>query len=223
MVRQPDSASKLVDILATVTKKQFIYQRKWLYPPKELWLSKQFFRDFTCPEMCGGCCRQFTLDYFAGKRLETLKSKHPEYFKKFKPRMIEANTYKVLVYTYNHKAKSVFCDFLDERGRCPIHEANPLSCRLELIKFLRTKKTGLITKKLFGRGWEMKTLLGVGALCEMTPFRYKTFIDSDLPLIKELREIAEMFHLPTWLDKTIAILEEIKRTRKVPIESIKIN
>jgi len=130
-----------------------------------------------------------------------------------------------LVSTYEHKKKSEFCDFLNEKGRCPIHKANPLSCRLELIKFLRTRNKGIITKKLFGRGWEMKTLTGVGALCEMVPFNYETFSTSDLPLLKEIQKLAICFFLPNWLDKVIDVLEKMKDNLKkgiLPKENIRI-
>ena len=168
-------------------------------------LSAKFFRDYTCPPMCGGCCRVFTLDFYEGERWETFKKLYPEHVPKFKER-----TYKgVKVYTDAQRDnKTGWCRHRnDKNGRCMVHDQTPLSCEFELIKIVETKNRQFLTKKLFGRGWGMTRVDGnKGALCEMIPYD-KTKIGRDIELLKEMIELAQRLKIETKLKSVVRFLE----------------
>lgn len=182
----------------------------------ELILSPLFFRDYTCPSGCGGCCPKFSLDYFEGERWELFKKTYPQHLHLFEERKVG----KATVYSYMQKDNpDSKCKFLrKEDGRCNIHKANPFSCEFELNKFLvRENKTYLINK-LFGRGWNMMRVDGLrGALCEMKPFNLEKYL-RDVELLQELNDIAnQMGFKVSLLEKVINFLKTQKKPTKSSI------
>jgi len=169
-----------------------------------LTLSRLFFRDYSCPSKCGGCCLKFSLDYFEGERWEEFKSLYPQHVEKFVSREVDG----VKVFTDWQKDNSTkWCRHLDlTEGRCGIHKSNPFSCEFELIKMMEVNKRGLLIKKLFGRGWNFKRVDGgKGALCEMLPFNSEK-IERDIELLEELREYASRFRIKTKLERVVSFL-----------------
>lgn len=174
-VRYPDSLEKIksyLDLLVT----------------NEITISPFFYRDYTCPSHCGGCCPKFSLVYFEGERWESFKTLYPNEAKQFKQRTINDGQ---LVYedvqegNENHHCKNLNM----EDGRCKIHKSNPFSCEFELMKIRSIKGQISVINKLFGRGWQLKKINGErGALCEMKSFNYEKFL-RDVNLLKELQEI----------------------------------
>lgn len=151
-------------------------------------ISPGFYRDYTCPPHCGGCCPKFSLDYFEGPRWNLFKELYPEKVGDFVER--EVNGVKVFS-NLQKQNKSPKCMYLyHPTGRCTVHKANPFTCEFELNKFMvRGDKTYLINR-LFGRGWNMsRTDGGRGARCEMLPFNYDKF-RRDVELLNELYWIA---------------------------------
>jgi len=180
----------------------------------EIAVSPTFFRDYTCPANCGGCCKNYTLDYFEGERWELFKKTYPHLIDKFPPRIVDG----VTVYTNFNKSKQIdsYCEFLSEEdGRCGIHESNPFTCEFELNKLsVRDKKTYL-QNKLFGRGWGMTRVDGTkGAMCEMIPFNLKKYL-RDVKLLEELVVIMKKFKKETSLIQRV--IDFLNRTKK-PIE-----
>lgn len=215
-----DNIEKIVSYLHAISLVPFKYKNTVYKPYKNFFLSTGFFRNFTCPSHCGGCCSKFSLDYFTLDR--QMKAKN--FGLNLKKRSIEINGIKRFIFSDdqidNHDNK---CKFLDKQnGRCKIHEVNPFSCEFELIRFLHFKKDNkvILTKKLFGRGWAMGRIDGnKGALCEMTDFDPKILYERDLPMLKELDEMANMFELKTRLVNVINFLEKNEdnfRNKKVP-------
>lgn len=177
-------------------------------------LSPLFFRDYTCPPGCGGCCHRFSLDYFEGERWERFKKLYPDKVKYFKTRIVGG----VKVHTYmQDDHNDHFCRFLDKsNGRCLVHEANPFTCEFELMKVMFNQKTGKATiiNKLFGRGWSyQRTDGGRGAKCEMLSFNYEKY-RKDLALLEELNDIAEQFKEETVLPQVIEYLKSIDNLLK---------
>lgn len=170
----------------------------------EVTLSRLFFRDFSCPAGCGGCCLKFSLDYFEGERWEEFKRLYPEQVSRFKKRKVDG----VTVWTDWQKDNDTrWCRNLNLKdGRCGIHKSNPFSCEFELIKLMdKTGKTTLI-KKLFGRGWNLLRIDGErGAKCEMLPFN-KEKIDRDIVLLEELSGYADKFQIKTKLKRIVEFL-----------------
>ena len=168
-------------------------------------LSRLFFRDYSCPAKCGGCCLKFSLDYFEGERWEKFKKLYPEKVSRFEKRTVDG----VTVWTdWQKDNSSRWCRNLDMKdGRCGIHKSNPFSCEFELIKFMdKSSKTTLI-KKLFGRGWQFERVDGgKGALCEMLPFD-KTKIERDVELLEELDSYGDRFKIKTKLKRVVTFLK----------------
>lgn len=176
---------------------------------QELIVSKMFFRDYSCPSHCGGCCPRFSLDYFEGPRWEKFKELYPEQIERFKPRIVDG----VTVYTdpqddhTNHH-----CRNLDmTNGRCKIHKSNPFTCEFELMRFV-THKSGktYLMNRLFGRGWALTRIDGKkGALCQMLPFNKEKFL-RDVELLKELEEIGIRLNIKNNLRKVLTYLTSIQ-------------
>ena len=61
---------------------------------KDIILSKLFFRELHCPENCGACCFNISLDYFEGWRWEQFKNLYPEKVKRFTKKMGISNVEK---------------------------------------------------------------------------------------------------------------------------------
>lgn len=177
---------------------------------EELILSPMFFRDYSCPSHCGGCCPKFSLDYFEGERWEKFKETYPHLIHKFTPREVNGAT----VYTnYQNDNPDSKCEFLNkEDGRCGIHKSNPFSCEFELNKFVVKGKKTYLMNKLFGRGWNMMRIDGNrGALCEMKPFNLKKYL-RDVELLKELLDIIDKYSMKApLLEKLVKKLEKIKK------------
>ena len=140
MVSHPDSVEKIRNYLRNAGQK--------------LTLSKLFFRDYSCPKKCGGCCLKFSLDFFEGKRWEDFKSLYPEHVARFQKREVEG----VTVWTdWQADNETRWCRHLDMTdGRCRVHNSNPFSCEFELIKFMEKGERRTLIKKLFGRGWQFQ-------------------------------------------------------------------
>ena len=92
-------------------------------------------------------------------------------------------------------------------GRCAIHQANPLSCELELIKLTKIKGQHTLTKRLFGRGRGFMRVDGErGAKCKMIPFDPQK-IKRDIYLIEEMIELAQRLKVETKLVNVVRFLE----------------
>jgi len=155
----------------------------------EVVLSSKFFRDYTCPSGCGGCCPKFTLDYVEGPRLDKLRATYPEAAARLKPR--QTKTGHTIWTDAQSDNDTRWCRHLrQEDGRCGIHEANPFTCEFELLKLNVTQGKGRIINKLFGRGWSLLRVDGErGAKCEMLPYDGSK-LTRDVALLDELRDWA---------------------------------
>lgn len=181
----------------------------------KLVLSRLFFRSYTCPVGCGGCCPKFTLDYFEGsERWERFKQTYPEQVERFVRREIDGA---VIYSDLQLDNPGHHCRNLDHsNGRCKIHEANPFSCEFELNRFITYEKDSkaILMNRKFGRGWSFLRVDGKrGALCEIIDFDYEKFL-RDLALLKELLWISKMWGLKTKLGYVVDTLEETKEEIK---------
>ena len=173
---------------------------------EKITISPLFYRDYTCPSHCGGCCPKFSLVYFEGERWEKFKKTYPDYSATFEKRELDNG---VIIFEDTQKDnENHHCKNLNmENGRCQIHEANPFSCEFELLKVRKVKDSISIINKLFGRGWQLKRIDGErGAMCEMKGFSYEKFL-RDLCLLKELNEYAIKLNYDTILPEVIAYFE----------------
>ncbi len=202
MVKNPDSINKVKDYLKSAGLNKLI-------------LSKMFFRDYSCPAGCGGCCPKFSLDYFEGsERWERFKKLYPEKLHFFKRREVDG----VVIWSDlqednpNHHCKNLNM----ENGRCTIHDANPFTCEFELNKFVTYKKDSraVLINRLFGRGWQLKKIDGTrGAMCQMLPFSFEKFL-RDLKLLKELLWISKKLNIKSKLGYVIKYLDDNQESFK---------
>ena len=193
MVSFPDSTLKLKKYCEVLSN-------------SNLTVSPTFFRRFNCPERCGACCPKFSLDYF-GERWLQFKQLYPQESTSFLNRFVNG----VEFFTdYQKENNDHFCKFLNKtNGRCKIHQANPLSCRVEIIKFIKTKNRSTIYIRKFGRGWNMLNLTGCrGTMCSFQPLTRESYNES-VNLLTEIQNLGEMWKynmLP--LEKTILNLKK---------------
>lgn len=114
-----------------------------------------FFRHYSCPANCGGCCLSFSKD-FLPKEFEKFKRYYPKEASQFK----ERESHGLIVHSYFQEESTVWCDFF-KKGKCSIHKLNPFSCSFELNKIRQAEtntdpnSTNLF--KAFYRDTSMKT------------------------------------------------------------------
>jgi hypothetical protein len=196
-----DSLDKIISVyFSSVTNQPFLY-KGIRYKPVELFISPSLLRGFNCPNLCGGCCPAFTLDYI-----------NPcDFPYELTERMIRFNNLELPVYTdFQKNNAGHFCRNLNlYDGRCTIYKFRPFSCEFELIKFIRMENKVIITQKLYARGWAMKTVDGKkGAKCEMLIPTEET---ASL-VIKKLEKLncwAEYFKIETKITKIINWIKSI--------------
>lgn len=193
-----DSIDKIViGYFAKLTKSPFTYKNK-TYIPKNLRVSPDIFRGYTCPAKCGGCCPKFSLDYlpFEEKPYDLIE------------RYIDINGKKYKIWSdLQEENLSAKCKNLNrETGRCNIHKKHPFSCDFELIRFLQFEKSSRpnqLTTRLFGRGWKMTRISGErGALCEILPITDETKKDV-MRKIQRLKMWCEYFEIDHCVDEII--------------------
>jgi len=194
-----DSLPRLLDFISCFSTEEFTVDGVLYKPPKKLVISNCFFRSYTCPPNCGGCCKSVSLLYFDHNISDFLKQ-YPELKSDISARIITVNNQRKSCYVLkNGDAKQ--CRFnRPEDGRCLIHKAHPLLCRFELKKFIHRKDKTFFTKRLPGRGWLFN------AQCKMTPFEREAF-EQDISELREVEEIAKTFGIK---NKIAQVIEELQ-------------
>lgn len=177
-----DSIDKIATYFARVTREPFTYKGK-TYEPRRLTVSPMLFRGYTCPSHCGACCTKFSLDYLLDEDapMEVVLRQVVFNDKPF-----------VIVSDLQEDNEGHHCRRLDQtNGRCLIYEHRPFSCDFELMRFLEFDDHGMLTQKLYGRGWNMLRIDNErGAQCEMTKVTKET--------TKEV--VRKLYRLKHWLD-----------------------
>lgn len=204
-----DSLDKIVSqYFAAVCSEPFKY-KDTVYYPQKLVVSPLLLRGFVCPVGCGGCCPKFSLDYLPTEmRPYSLNA-----------RIVELNGKQYEVHSdIQADHKGTRCRNLKlENGRCLIYAHRPFSCDFELIRFIRYVDKFLLTQKLFGRGWAMKTVTGQrGALCSMTTVDQNT-VNEVIRKLKRLETWAEYFQIKTCLSEVMSWVKTAPRTRPLII------
>jgi len=223
-VRLPDSVEKICKQLGAVAQSPFTAYNTSYPAPLEVVLSRAFFRKYSCYPMCGGCCLNFSLDWTPAE-YPTLEEKYPEVANRCKPRSIWVNGKEVIVFTIDQgKGLELFgknwCSYLEMTNQtCNIHEWNPFSCQVELIKFRTIWREGVprgyLLKGPFGRGWEMSRASDGqrGVICDFEQeFSPRQFEENDLPVLKRALHWANHLgietHLPRILDWVLKQVED---------------
>jgi Fe-S-cluster containining protein len=220
MVAHNLSYEKNLKQLAVVAKKSFTYNGQTYKPPKVLKVSKSFFRQYNCYLNCGGCCLDFTLDYLRGEYSAAVK-KYPQLAAQAKVVRIDINGQPKEIVSVQHIGKQVAagkerCDFLDlASGACTVHDNNPLSCRVELVKFTVIKDTGYISKRPFGRAWKMKRIDGGSITCDFSPMSFQQLENNDIPVLEQMKDWADYLGIETKLPRVLAALRYILRTKEI--------
>lgn len=210
MVKYADSLTKIGDYLQRLEVDRY-----------DVYLSPTFFRSLICRDKCGACCPKFTLDYITEDAQRALLEFYSEvYSTHFKYRLYKG---RYILSDLQEDNLGVHCRFLDENARCKIHGANPLSCRVEPIKFRLVKNRVYIGKYFFGRAWNMTRIDGEkGCLCVFKDYTEEQF-QSDIQILKELNEVADFFGVETVLPQVIDLLEELgpeaKLKKKIRIQT----
>jgi hypothetical protein len=129
--------------------------------------------------------------------------------------MVRVNGAQRAIYTHWQSGEQqahgkAWCDYLDmSSGACTVHQYNPLSCQLELIKFKVINGVGYIQKAPFGRAWNMiKSTDGEhGVLCDFSQFDQTQFEQNDLPVLQRMQQWADYLGIDTHLPKIIKAVQ----------------
>lgn len=191
-----------------------------LEPPKILKISDTFFRKFGCYLNCGACCPVFSLDYLIEEARSAILE-YPVLDSLFNPvDTVPINGKVFQIWTIDQVPQEIrghqFCRFVNwENSACTIHKANPISCRIELIKFRRQTNRGYIMKGPFGRAWKMpKASTGTRGdlLCTFDEYSAVQLVQNDLPVLDRLLRWATFFEIPTHLPEVIGYLHGVLRS-----------
>lgn len=211
VVRYPQSYHKTLKQIGCVAKSSFIVDGRVYTPPNEIRLSPTFYRQYHCPLGCGGCCFAFTLDYLPSE-YKTAIQKYPFLEREMEEicLTIDGNQRTLLSIpplNRQRKGNRVWCDYLDlDTGACTIHQHNPFSCRIELIKFWWRGAYSYLMKRSYGRAWAMTNVVtgDKGVLCDFSEFDETQFYDNDVPVLVQMIAWADYLgietHLPTILE-----------------------
>lgn len=148
-----DSFDKIVTTyFAALAKEPFSYNGKTYDPPKELIISKSFYKKDHCVEFCGGCCPRFSLDFLPSEKDSIKKAdltKRTVHFNNKKFKLFSDPQTDHDGYHCRHVSK--------ENGYCAIHENRPLSCDFELLRVIhyQSKNKASLMTRMYGRGWNM--------------------------------------------------------------------
>lgn len=191
-------------------------------PPGTLAVSHTFWRDYTCPPGCGGCCAAFTMDLWPDEYAR-LTVAYPALAGEFTPRPVrffgrDETLYSNIAAARDRMQVRQKCQFLDGIGRCGIDAAKPFSCLFELnkLQMFPTRDRVLLSKKLFRNGWRYDRVDGGrGALCEMVaiaPATVETVIRRDLPLVERLVWLLDRYAVPHRGHALLALLAQQAET-----------
>lgn len=210
------STEKVLSVISVFSKHPFElkYRNKTLpfLPPDKLYISPTLFRSMECVPGCGWCCngpgkRAFSLDYYP-TNIEEFKKSYPHLVESLTPIPLFINGKEKVVYSDSQRDhKNPFCKHLSQpERRCGIHQANPFSCRFEILKGDRKRNIGYLMKKKFSRGWMKRG--GVCASCIIRQFNVFEF-KKDIQTLKEFNDISNYFEIKTWLPEILNILENV--------------
>ena len=218
-----DSIMKVAHYLAMIAEEPFTFDGVQFVPPGRLAVSPTFWRDYTCPPNCGGCCRAFSMDYWTWEYPAFLDT-YPAVAEQFGAYSVAVNGCEFVYYSNRGVARSrfkskLYCQFLDPvSGRCSIHDFSPFSCQFELnkLQFFPKRDLCFLGKKVFRNGWQFRRVDGgVGALCAMVPISAETVEvvkRRDIPLLRRLAEMADRFGIGHSGEKLIEYLEGVNGT-----------
>ena len=221
-VVQQDSVLKLAHYVAMIATAPFDCAGQAFNPPRDLAISPTFWRDYTCPEGCGGCCRAFSMDFNMAE-FERFSVVYPALIKQFRTREIVINGTRQVYYSNLHTAQAryrakLYCAFLDTQGRCTIHDYSPFTCQFELnkLQFFPKRDRAILGKKVYRNGWRYQRVDGGrGALCEMIAVSAQTVatvLRRDVPLIARLASYADDWGVA---HRGAAVLQQLRAVRGI--------
>lgn len=216
-VKHPDSVAKTLKQISVVAAEPFTYEGTLYTPPARVKVGESFWRKYGCYLNCGGCCLSFTLDYLPHE-WERFSERYPEQAQRGAARLVTVNGTAQQVFTLSNRDGAEahgrrYCELLDmETGACTVHEENPFSCRIELIKFRIVHDTGYVLKAPYGRAHNMQRVLDVpqdelGVLCDFAEFSEEQFYRNDLPRLRQMQVWARHFGIMTYLPDMMRMLQ----------------
>lgn len=222
-VRHADTLGKNFAQIAVVAREPFTVNGKRFDPPRGgLVLSASFWRRYGCALHCGGCCLAFTLDYLPWE-WEQFCATYPAYASRGHERTVDVNGSARAVWTIANDLHAQtlhghrFCQFVDaQNGACTIHEQNPYSCRVELVKLRTIGETGYIQKAPFGRAWNLTKIDGTrgDVLCTFDDFDEAQLLSNDIPVLQQLQRWASYMGIATYLPDVLDTIDALYAARR---------
>jgi Fe-S-cluster containining protein len=217
-VKIPDSVEKNMKQISVVAQHPFTFEGTLYTPPKSVKVATSFWRKYGCYLKCGACClTRITLDYLPYE-WDMFVERYPQHEAKGVARLVTVNGRQQQVYTIantngGEAHGKQYCEMLDmTTGACTIHEENPFSCRIELIKFRIMHDLGYVMKAPFGRAFNMRRVVDVpedeqAVLCDFSEFSEEQFYRNDLPRLRQMQTWARTFGIDTYLPDMIRMME----------------
>ncbi len=205
-----NSLTKVLFQLAVVAKGSFEGKGKEYNPPQTLTISPTFWREYGCYLGCGGCCRDWTLNYLPSE-VEVFSEHYSKWSSEFVEQKITINGVEKILYLMPQISytqwRVEWCRFLGKGGECRIHKLNPFSCHIELIRFVNVKGSGHIQKSPYARQWyRARVVDGIKGdlLCTFSDqFSLKQFEGNDLPVLRRMLTWANYLGIKTYLPEII--------------------
>lgn len=168
--------------------------------PKPLYVSPDVFRGFTCPAMCGACCRRGTLDYLPSETRPTQATL----------RTLTVNSQNFDIYSdMQNDHSSMFCRHLNPAdARCNIYEDRPMACDFPLLQCMEMRKAKVphfqIHCKLFARSWHYTKITGQkDTACDMLPITPQSTADTQRRF-RRVKDWMDYLQLDNWMNDVIA-------------------
>lgn len=242
-VGRSDSVEKMMHILARVSPEPVVYKRPakyWPYKNKEqvrknmseipinfVGIGPSLFRKFVCTVGCNACCVKITIDYLPVEWPEVMKIR-PDVADKFKEDQVEVNGQWYPIMTSDQRLTTI-CDFMDglrpgpegtESLGCGLYRYQALSCwSAPQIQFNDKGKETLITKRPFGRAWQMHP----SPECQFLPLETLETLKDDIRVLERFILWADYFKIPTVLPDVISAIERvISGADRLPVATIPI-
>ncbi len=199
-VAYTNSVEKIIDTyFAAVTKTEFVWNGT-RFTPRPLKLFPSLANEHVCPENCGACCGQFTLDYINGERDST----------GLQERIIQLNGHDIKIWT-DEQLGSERCKYLRmEDGRCYIHGVHPFSCDFECLRFEvgQVRNYNELKQGHYKRGWQLAQVDGTkNVKCKFLPASTEGAQES-IRKLKRLEDWTNHFHLTdTYIPEIITYVE----------------
>lgn len=204
------SIDKVFEYISNISKVPFTVEidgkTKEYFPPKRVVVSNSLYKGYSCLDYgCSKCCwycgfhNILTDNQYTRLQEEVLDMNLP-----YSPKGIQINGAIKRIWTHDHTTK--ICYHLSwQTNSCRIHRFGPLHCVMPLTKVERRNGVTYIMRIPFGRNIRYMQCPVVFREIRVEDFDHILF------QLSKLKETADEFEIPTYIDNIISQVEEKKK------------